>query len=111
MAATRSTRVRTTYRPISHRGIRWDRLGRVALLGVLGLLLYLYIGPTRTWISTYRVAGEKREEVAALQERNRKLRARRASLQRAATLEREARRLGMIRAGEKAYVVQGLPGR
>ena len=36
--------------------IRWDRLGRWALLFVLVLVLYLYIGPTKNWVSTWREA-------------------------------------------------------
>jgi hypothetical protein len=96
-------------RSIRRQGIRWDRLGRVALLCVLAGVLFLYIGPTMSWIEAYREAGRKREEVAALKERNRELRARKAQLQRPGTLEREARRLGMVRAGERAYVVEDLP--
>jgi cell division protein FtsB len=94
----------------AHHGIRWDRIGRVALLCVLAFVLYLYIGPTRSWISTYKEAGERRAEVADLRAANAKLKARRAELRKSATLEREARRLGMVRGGEKAFVVQGLPG-
>lgn len=92
------------------RTIRWDRLGRVALLAVFGLVLYLYIGPTRTWLATYKEAERKRAEVAALKEHNSKLRARKGQLRRPGTLEREARRIGMVRAGERAYVIRGLPG-
>jgi cell division protein FtsB len=90
----------------SRQGIRWDRLGRVALLCVLGGVLYLYIGPTRTWVSTWREAKHRRAEVAALRSTNEHLRARRAELKRPSTLEREARALGMVKAGEKAYVVR-----
>jgi hypothetical protein len=89
--------------------IRWDRVGRWALIGVFVLVLYLYIGPARTWISTYAEARAKREEVTRLQAENRHLRARRADLRRAGALEREARRLGLVKAGERAYVVRGLP--
>jgi cell division protein FtsB len=88
---------------------RWDRLGRIALLCVLGLVLYLYIGPTRSWISTWQEAKHRRAEVAELQARNRALRARRDELRRPSALEREARKLGMVKAGERAYVVTGLP--
>lgn len=79
------------------------------MLAVLCLVLYLYIGPTRTWIATYRDAADKRSQVAELQRENAALRARRARLQRASTMETEARKLGMVRAGEKAYIVRGLP--
>jgi cell division protein FtsB len=87
-------------------GIRWDRLGRIALLCVLGLVLYLYVGPTRTWISTWREAKQRRAEVASLKTATDRLRARRDGLRRSGTLEREARALGMVRAGEKAYVIE-----
>ena len=89
--------------------IRWDRVGRIALLCVLVGMAYLYVGPTLTWIQTYKEAGERRAEVAALKERNRELRNRRDQLKRPGTLEREARLRGMVRAGERAYVVQNLP--
>jgi cell division protein FtsB len=91
--------------------IRWDRLGRWALIAVLAFVVYLYIGPAANWVSAYREAGRKRAEVAALKGENRRLRERRRELQDPAALEREARRLGMVKAGEKAYVVQGLPRR
>jgi len=89
--------------------IRWDRVGRIALLCVLAFVVYLYVGPTRTWIATYQEAGRKRAEVAQLKEVNGKLRSRRDQLKKPGTLEREARLRGMVRAGERAYVVQDLP--
>ncbi|HET8953928.1 MAG TPA: septum formation initiator family protein [Solirubrobacteraceae bacterium] len=86
--------------------IRWDRLGRWALLAVFAFVLYLYIGPLVSWVSTYRQAGEKRQEVAVLKARNAELKQRRRELKDRSALEREARRLGMVKAGEKAYVVR-----
>lgn len=95
----------------AHTRIRWDRLGRWALLFVLVLVVYLYIGPARSWISTYAEARGKRDEVAGLRAENARLRARRADLDRPSAIDREARRLGMVRAGERAYVIQSLPPR
>ncbi len=89
--------------------IRWDRIGRWALIGVFVLVLYLYIGPARTWVSTYFEAKHRRAEIAALKGQNRRLRARRAALEAPGASEREARRLGMVKAGEREYVVRGLP--
>jgi cell division protein FtsB len=86
--------------------IRWDRLGRWALIVVLAFVVYLYIGPAARWVSTYREAGRKRAEVAALKAENRRLRERRNELRDPEALEREARRLGMVKAGEKSYVVK-----
>jgi cell division protein FtsB len=91
------------------RGIRWDRVSRVALLVVLLGILFLYIGPARSYWSTVQEAKHRRAEVAALKRENAKLRARRTALGNTAALEREARRLGMVRPGERSYVVKHLP--
>ena len=93
----------------AHTRIRWDRLGRWALLFVLALVIYLYIGPARTWVSTWNEARSKRGEVATLRAENDRLKAHRDDLRRESALEREARRLGMVKAGERAYIIEGLP--
>jgi cell division protein FtsB len=89
-------------------GIRWDRLGRWALIGVFALVLYLYIGPAVRWVSTYREAGRQRAAVAELRAENHHLRERKAELTAPGALETEARKLGMVKAGERAYIIQGL---
>ena len=61
-------------------GIRWDRLGRWALIGVFALVLYLYIGPALSWISTYKEAGRQRAQVAELRAENARLRERKTEL-------------------------------
>jgi cell division protein FtsB len=86
--------------------IRWDRVGRWALICVFAFVLYLYIGPARTWLSTYSEAKRKRADVAQLRAENERLLAHRKQLQRAGAVELEARKLGMVKAGEKLYVVQ-----
>ncbi len=88
--------------------IRWDRLGRWALIGVFALVLYLYIGPAVRWIETYREAGRQREAVAELRAENQRLRARKAELTAPGALEREARRLGMVKVGERSFVIENL---
>jgi cell division protein FtsB len=84
-------------------------VSRVALLIVLLGILVLYIGPARSYWSTVQQAKHRRAEVAALKRENVKLRARRKALSNPAALEREARRLGMVRRGERSYVVKHLP--
>jgi cell division protein FtsB len=91
------------------RGIRWDRVSRVGLLVVLVGIVALYIGPAHSYVSTLREAKVKRAEVHRLQRENAHLRARRDALRDPKALEREARRLGMVKPGERAYVVKGLP--
>jgi cell division protein FtsB len=90
-------------------GIRWDRIGRLGLLIVLVMILGLYIGPARSYFATRSQAAEKRAAVAQLQRENARLKARAQALKDPAALEREARRMGMVRPGERAYVVKGLP--
>lgn len=89
--------------------IRWDRVGRWALIATFALVLFLYIGPAVSWISTWREASHQREQVAQLRAVNHELRARRDALKAKGAIEREARNLGMVKAGERAYVIQGLP--
>jgi cell division protein FtsB len=86
--------------------IRWDRVGRWALICVFAFVLYLYIGPARTWIGTYAEAKRKREEVADLRDRHEQLLERKRTLTRQGAVELEARKLGMVKAGEKLYVVE-----
>jgi cell division protein FtsB len=89
--------------------IRWDRVGHVALLCVAALVVYLYIGPTSNWISTYKESKERKSQVAELKREHDRLLERRDELKKPETLERIARELGMVRGAEKAYVVSGLP--
>jgi len=89
--------------------IRWDRIGRWSLVGVFLLILYLYISPVTSLWRAWGEAAHQRQAVAALKARNAELRERKAGLLDESRLEQEARRLGMVKAGERAYVVQGLP--
>lgn len=89
--------------------VRWDRIGRLALLLVLLALVYLYAGAARSYWATLEVGKEKRAEVQRLERENARLRARKRALGQASTLETEARKLGMIRPGERPYVVHNLP--
>jgi cell division protein FtsB len=85
-------------------------VGRVALLVVLLGVVALYVGPSISFLHTYKEAEAKRGEVRALQTENARLRARKQALRSPATLEQEARRLGLVKPGEKPFVVKGLPG-
>jgi len=86
-------------------------VGRVALLGVLGVILLLYISPTKHWIEQSRTAGEQREELRELTSEHQRLERRIRSLRSPGALEREARRLGMVKQGERPFVIENLPRR
>ncbi|HEX6390375.1 MAG TPA: septum formation initiator family protein [Solirubrobacteraceae bacterium] len=94
---------------VSASGIRWDRVGRVGLLLVLVVILGLYVGPARSYFATRSQAAEKRQAVERLRGENARLKNRVSALKDPGELEREARRMGMVRPGERAYVVKGLP--
>jgi cell division protein FtsB len=89
--------------------VRWDRLGRIALLFVGVLLVLLWVNPLRTYIATSREASTKRAEVTRLQREHAALVRRQAQLRRPSSVEAEARRLGMVLPTERAYAVKGLP--
>jgi cell division protein FtsB len=89
--------------------IRWDRLGRVGLLCTLLTIMLLYVSPAKHWIEQSRTAGEQKRQLRELMEQRSTLERRVRALRDPVTIEREARRLGMVREGERAYVVQGLP--
>jgi hypothetical protein len=89
--------------------VRWDRVGRVALLGVLAALLYLYLSAGVHLFSTWRAAHKDRAAVTVLEREHLQLRRQHEALGRRGTLEAEARGLGMVRPSERGYVITGLP--
>jgi cell division protein FtsB len=88
--------------------IRWDRLGRYALLAVLCAVLLAYISPISHWLRQSETAKHEEAQLAELQEENAELKNRIEDLKRPLALEREARKLGMIKEGERAYVIENL---
>jgi cell division protein FtsB len=88
--------------------IHWDRLGRYALLTVLFAVLLAYIAPISHWLRQSETAKHEEAQLRTLQEENASLEHRVADLKRPLALEREARKLGMIKEGERAYVISNL---
>lgn len=89
--------------------IRWDRVGRMMILVVLIGVALLYVGPLASFWSARGEAGHRRAEVQQLRTENARLRTQREALEHGSALEVEARRLGMVRPGERPFVVKGLP--
>ncbi len=89
--------------------IRWDRVGRTALLVVLGVIVLLYIPPAMRWVEQRQTAVRQSAEVEELQREHEELQARLESLRGPDAVEREARRLGMVRLGERPIVIESLP--
>jgi hypothetical protein len=89
--------------------VRWDRVGRLAMLCVIAALLYLYLSAGIRMLSTWHQSSHDRATVTTMERENRALLQQHGRLAQLATVEAEARRLGMMKAGEQPYVVSGLP--
>lgn len=96
-------------RPDGSSPIRWDRIGRALIIGVCVLIAILYVKPLVKIISARGEASQRRAEVVRLKAVNDRLTSRVKALKSPAALELEARRLGMVKPGERAYVIKGLP--
>ena len=95
--------------PYRRSRIRWDRLGRVALLGTLLMIVFAYASPARQWVKQSGTADHQKQALSELSKENRTLKNRVRALRDPGALEREARRLGMVRVGERSYVIENLP--
>jgi cell division protein FtsB len=73
------------------------------------VILLLYISPAKHWLQQSSTAGEQRRQLQELTKDNQQLKARVHDLNDPGALEREARRMGMVRQGERAYVIEDLP--
>jgi cell division protein FtsB len=94
--------------PISR--IKWDRAFRTVMLVVLGLVAYLGVKGMLTLLSTRSQAEQQQAIVRTLARENRHLEQLQKSLTQPETIMRDARALGMVKAGERSYSVTGLPG-
>jgi hypothetical protein len=102
-------RPRAAARPAA--GVRWDRLARITLLLVLAGILLLYVGPALSYVQTWRESKARQADLRALQRENARLLARRRALREPRSLELQARAMGMVRRGERAFVIEGLRAR
>jgi cell division protein FtsB len=89
--------------------IRWDRVGRLIVLLAFGAVALLYVHPLLSIWSARGESAKRRTEVVRLQAEQQRLERRVRALKNPKALEREARRLGMVRPGERGYVIQNLP--
>jgi cell division protein FtsB len=69
----------------------------------------LYIGPARSYVQALGESKARHAELNELEAEKRAREARNRALGDDRVLEREARRLGYVRPGERAYVIEDLP--
>lgn len=89
--------------------VRWDRVGRIAMLCVMAAIAYLYLSAGLRVFSAWGESKRDAAQTRVLEAQNRALRHQHATLSSAGAVQADARRLGMIHPGEQAYVVSGLP--
>jgi cell division protein FtsB len=90
-------------------GINWDRFGRVALVIVLFAVLVSYLNPVVNFIHAWSDSKSTKEHLVELRQENLQLQHQAATDSSDAVLVREARRLGMVRPGERAWAIKHLP--
>jgi cell division protein FtsB len=79
------------------------------LLVVLAVVLGLYVQQGLTYLSVRSQADGQAAIVRQLERSNAKLTREQKALNNEATIQQDARTLGMVRPGERPYVITGLP--
>jgi cell division protein FtsB len=82
---------------------------RLLALGAIALLAFLYWKPLHTYMRTKHELQTRKAEVHALQAEQARLERRIAAVGSSVQLVREARRLGLVKPGEKLFIVKGIP--
>ena len=105
--ANRSVRIAHRSGPrIGPSRVRWDRIGRVALVIVLFAVMVSYLNPAMNLFHAWQDSRSSAQRLSSLEKENLDLRQQLAEANNPAVLEREARRLGMARMSERSYVVR-----
>ncbi len=83
--------------------VRWLAVGGLAVMA------FLYYRPLHSYFSTRAALAQQSAEVRTLVTEHSTLVRRLARSTSAETLEREARRLGLVKPGERLFIVKGIP--
>ena len=77
-------------------------------MGGIALVALLYYRPVRTYVETRDAVARRTTEVRVLEAQRRQLERRLAESGSDAALVREARKLGLVRPGERLFIVKGI---
>jgi cell division protein FtsB len=91
-------------RPRARSTIQWQKVSRLALLFTLFVIVLLYIRPVAHWVQQRSTAAHSKADLRDLQRERDRLEARLRQLSGTGAIEREARKMGMVRRGERPYV-------
>lgn len=102
-AAKRAAVAKRSRKPPRSRYVaRWLAIGAIVLVGLL------YARPLRSYLDTKRDLAQKATEVQTLKAERRELQHRLAESSTGDALTRQARRLGLVRPGERLFIVKGI---
>ena len=76
---------------------------------VLAVVAYFYYRPLSSWLHTRSALEQRQAQVAALLRQKHTLERDVARATSLASLERRARRIGLVRPGEQLFIVKGIP--
>lgn len=82
--------------------MRWVAVGAIVLVGLL------YARPLRSYVQTKHDLAQRAAEVKTLKADRRGLQHRLAEARTGEALTRQARRLGLVRPGERLFIVKGV---
>jgi cell division protein FtsB len=88
--------------------IKWDRVGRIALVLVLFAVAYSYLNPAINLFETYRSTTAAKAEFHSLLQENKRLHRGIKNSDSAPMVAAAARKQGMVAAGETTWVLHGL---
>ena len=81
---------------------------RCLAVGAILLVALLYARPLRSYLSTKHQLAQRAADVRALKAEKRDLQHHLADASTPEALQREARRLGLVRPGERLFIVKGI---
>lgn len=90
------------------RAQRTTILLRWCALAAVGFVAFLYYQPLSSYLETRSALNERAAEVRALRAERTRLQARLADSSTVEALAREARRMSLVRPGEKLFIVKGI---
>jgi len=107
--AGREERTRTTARRARRLRIGRRRLRLLWVLAIVGVTVYLYYRPISSYLETRHQLATSRADVESLRLVRGELQLRLVNSTSVDSIEREARRIGYVRPGERLFVVKGIP--
>jgi cell division protein FtsB len=78
------------------------------VVGGIGMIAFLYYRPVRSYLEAKHALAQRAAEVQALRAQHARLQRRLAASDSGLALVREARRLGLVKPGERLFIVTGI---